>query len=297
MDLQNVKTFVSVAKLENFTKAADEMNYAQSTVTAQIKSLEKELGYPLFERIGRKNHLTEGGREFLAYATQILQIMNKAQTIGQDVSKMKGTLRIGVLESLLIPNLLPVLRVFQKEFSNLEISIKVGQAYELAALLRQNQLDIIYVSNVIEPASGIKICYQHREELVFAASVNHELVKEKDISLQKAFSYPFIVTEPSGCCYGRLKEITAKNNLNLYHHIIVDSATAIGHLLDDGKSVAFLPQYALEEKIQKGELKKLDVKIAPQYYYCQLVCTKDKWLSPFIERFIEHFKMRYPEIV
>ena len=68
MDIKSIRTFVRVAELKSFTKAANEMNYVQSTVTMQIKQLEKELGYPLFDRIGKKVSLTLNGMQFLSYA-------------------------------------------------------------------------------------------------------------------------------------------------------------------------------------------------------------------------------------
>ena len=68
MDIKSIRTFVRVAELKSFTKAANEMNYVQSTVTMQIKQLEKELGYPLFDRIGKKVSLTFGLPQFVLSA-------------------------------------------------------------------------------------------------------------------------------------------------------------------------------------------------------------------------------------
>ena len=74
MDTQSANTFVHIARLGSFTRAAEELHYAQSTVTMQMQRLEKELGYPLFERIGRKTQLTAEGREFLTYAERFLEL-------------------------------------------------------------------------------------------------------------------------------------------------------------------------------------------------------------------------------
>ena len=89
MDIKNLKTFINVAKLGSFTKAANEMNYVQSTVTTQIQQLEKELGYPVFDRIGKKVSLTTLGAEFLKSAYSILNILEKAETKGKDTYKRR----------------------------------------------------------------------------------------------------------------------------------------------------------------------------------------------------------------
>lgn len=65
MEIRNIITFVRIVEYNNFTKAAESLGYSQAAVTAQIKSLEKELGVPLFDRIGRSIALTEKGKTFL----------------------------------------------------------------------------------------------------------------------------------------------------------------------------------------------------------------------------------------
>ncbi|MBE7043847.1 MAG: LysR family transcriptional regulator [Ruminococcaceae bacterium] len=294
MDIQNIKTFLYIAKLENFSKAADELNYAQSTVTSQMQQLEKELGFPLFERIGRRNYLTQGGKEFLNYAKEILHLVEQAGTIGENLKQTKGILRIGVLESLLFAKLLPLLPVFQQMYPHLELVIKIGQSTELISLLKQNQLDIIYISNAMNTDSAVKCCYQHRESLVFVSSSHHPLCNQKSVSVQDIFQHPFVVTEPTGYCFSRLREITSEHNLSLQYGITVDNITAIISLLQDNKSVAFLPEYALKEPLQYQTLKKLNVSLPNQVYYSQLLCAKEKWLSPFIESLIQVICQQYP---
>ena len=68
MELRNVKTFIKIAEIGNFSKAATELGYAQSTVTMQIQTLERELGVSLFERNGKSAVLSAAGKEFLDYA-------------------------------------------------------------------------------------------------------------------------------------------------------------------------------------------------------------------------------------
>ena len=65
MDIRNIRAFVRVAELKSFSKAAAELDYVQSTVTMQVRQLEQELGYPLFDRIGKRVSLTAMGAEFL----------------------------------------------------------------------------------------------------------------------------------------------------------------------------------------------------------------------------------------
>ena len=71
MEIKHLKTFEAVARTLNFTKAAEELHYVQSSVSAQIQSLENDLGVPLFDRMGRTIRLTEAGQRLLKYAVKI----------------------------------------------------------------------------------------------------------------------------------------------------------------------------------------------------------------------------------
>lgn len=72
MEIRNLNTFLKVAALRNFTQASRELGYSQSNVSTQIQQLEREVGVPLFNRIGRSVSLTQYGEELLPYAQQIV---------------------------------------------------------------------------------------------------------------------------------------------------------------------------------------------------------------------------------
>jgi len=286
MDTQAIKTFIQVANLGSFTKAAEELRYAQSTVTMQIQRLEEELGFPLFERIGRKSCLTPGGQNFLPKATQILRLLQEASALGTEPSQLKGTLRVGVLESLLFAGVLPVLPDFRREFPHVDISLKIGQASELLAQLKQNTLDMIYISGALQNDPALERCYQRREDLIFLAGADHPLARQENIPIRQVLTCPFIMAEPSGYCYGRLHEIAREQDIPLRHSVLVDNIAAISRLLGDDRSLAFLPEYALGRELETGELKKLSVDFPTQVYHSQLLLHRNKWLSPYMERFM-----------
>lgn len=295
MELENIRTFLTVADLGNYTKAAEELGYAQSTITAQIRQLEKELNYPLFERIGRKNYLTAGGQEFLPHAAQLVQALEKAKAVGQDPKDAEGVLRIGVLESLLFAGVLGILLQYRAEYPKIDVVIKIGQAADLMEMLRQNQLDIAYVSYSCNSDANLACAYRRKEELAFMAAANHPLAGRKKVEIEEVLSYPFVVTERSGRCYGRLLELTAEHKLTLRFSVMVDNLAAIAQLLADGQSVTFLPKYAMEKNIAAGELTELNVNTPPEGYYSQILYHRNKYLAPYILRFIQHIRTIRPE--
>lgn len=294
MDLQNIKTFILASKLLNFTKVAEELNYAQSTITIQIQRLEKELGFPLFERIGKNIYMTDGGRAFLPHAESIVHSMQKSSEIGHDIKNMKASIRVGILESLLFARFPSVLSKLKNEFPNLEIIVKIGQTVELHELLKNDKIDILYVSSSLNTDTNIKCLYQKEEELVFVGRKKHPLAN-KTASYAEIFDYSFIVTETSGYCFGRLSKLASTYECVLNHCITLDSVLGICMLLCKNDNLAFLPKYALEKEVNKEELVQIKTSEKEQKYYSQLLCNKDKWISPFIEKLVSLIKETFPQ--
>lgn len=280
MDIQSIKAFVQVATLGSYVKAADEMNYAQSTVTMQIKKLEEELGYPLFEKIGRKNHLTSQGRVFLSYANRILSLMQEAASFADDPKATKGTVRVGALESLVFSKVIPNLGRYRSEYPNAEVLVKIAESTELLNMLRENRIDIAWVSGEHITDSAFKCLLLQEEPLAFVASSSHPLVKKK-VTVSEILSYPVVSTEPSGYCYFKLHEIASSRGIELRHAITVESIHGVSQLLHDGVSVAFLPINAITD----SQLEIIDTDIPQQIRYSQMLVLNNKWSSPLIEGF------------
>ena len=138
MDIRALESFLRVAELGSFTKAAQEMNYLQSTVSMRILQLEEELGVRLFDRVGKKIFLTPYGEELVEYANEMMRLTRQIQTIGKAEEDISVLLRVGIIESLLHPTVLEVFPVFKKRYKNIKIQIKMGQSADMKQLLKQN---------------------------------------------------------------------------------------------------------------------------------------------------------------
>lgn len=285
MEIRNLETFIRVAELGSVTKAAEEMGFVQSTVSMQIRQMELELGYPLFDRIGKRVSLTALGEEFLQSAYEMVNIMDRA-VAKKDSSEMRGTLRIGVLESLLFSNLLEVLPRFKEKFPKVDLRLKMGQTEELIRSLKQNQLDLVYLSADLNADRELVCCYQRRESIVFICSPAHRFAGKK-VSATELLGEPFVVTERTGVCYGRLQALAAQNNMLVQDSVEVDSTVAIVALVQKRMGLGFLPEYSVEKHLRNGVLTKLSTDIPEQTYYSQILCHKKRWLSPLMAGFIE----------
>ena len=283
MDLSYIKTFLHVAEVGTLTKAAEDLQYAQSTVTSQIQALEKELGYPLLERVGRKCYLTDAGRDFLAYANDIQYILQKARSIQKQSEDAVFSLRIGVIESLLFSTMIDLVPLFKEKYTHAELFLRIGTAAELTELLRQNQLDMVYLSSGLNADSALTCLYRQEERMVFVTSSRHPLAQREGLSLPEIFTYPLIATEPSGYCRHALHDLAASAGIEMRPSITINDLDAISLLLRDERSFSFLPECSVSRHLQNSDLAILNTDFPAPVYYSQVLLRKSQWVAPPME--------------
>jgi len=280
LDLNYIKTFLQVVSTGNFAKAAEQLQYAQSTVTAQIHAIEQELGAPLFERVGRKNYLTPTGEEFLKHCSDLQSLLHKISGVAHQGNDAEFTLRIGVLQSLLFDSFLSTIPVIREQYPNATVSLKVCNTLEALELLRQNNLDMAYISAPMNKDPAFTSLYAKQRQMVFVAGPRHKLAEKKRIPLEEVLNYPFIMTETTGQTYYTFHNLAASVNRSPACPIMVNDISAIAELLRSDDLLAFLPQPAISNRLHTDDLVRLDVDVPPQVYYSQLLVRKSTWVSP-----------------
>src|SRR5580698_937812 len=120
MEIRQLEIFRALADELHFTRAAARVHCVQSNVTTQIRALEAELKVPLFERLGKRVHLTNAGQRLLPYAEQVLRLLTEARSIAAAADEPSGKLSIVSPESVLTYHLPQVIRRFQQKYPQVE---------------------------------------------------------------------------------------------------------------------------------------------------------------------------------
>lgn len=290
MEIRNISTFLCVAEMGSFTKAAKQLGYVQSTVTMQIKQLEEELGIILFDRIGKKIELTSHGQKLLYYANHLVKISEQAKLIGKNPEKIEGKLRVGILESLLVWVLSEKLLQYYTYFPHIRIKVKNAPADELFKMLKQNELDIVYLLEKKHCYKDFICAWAEPTKIVFVTHPQNPFANKKKILLKDLLEQPLILTENKGFYRSALEDITMQKGIVLQPLFVIDNTSAIVKLLKTGLGVSFLPEYAVKESVMKNELTIIDVEDCVIQFWSQLFYHKDKWLTPQMESFIELIK-------
>lgn len=286
-------SFLRVAELENFTHAANDLGYSQSTVTVQIRQLEEELGYPLFDRIGKKISLTPKGEEFRKYANQIAIISQQIKSIGQENNSLCGSLRLGILESLFNWIFLPSIPEYHTQYPNILIKMKTASGDELFEKLRKNKLDLIFLlgRKLLEP-DCIR-AFEFPVNIIFVTAVDTPFAQQRERSFQQITKCPLILTERNSIYRKALEQVAAEHDIFLNPILEVDSTTAILSLVKMGLGISFLPEYTVHDEIARGRLTQIFVPDCSLQFWSQIFYHKSKWVTPQMMGFIHVIEKAY----
>lgn len=293
MEIRQLKIFVTVAGLLNFTQAAEVLGYAQSNVTTQIRLLEEEFETRLFERLGKRVALTPDGEKLLKYANQILKYSEEAKESLNNGHAPHGSITVGVAESLCVFRLPSLFKEYCKRFPNVKLVLKLGIPSDFSHWLRENSIDIAFCLAEKLDVKDLHLEASLPEPMVIVGEPNHPLCLKGAIGPADIEGQCLILTE-AGCTYRAVIErILNQEGIKPGSTLEFDSVEAIKQFAASGMGIALLPRAAVERELQNNQLADLNW-IGPNIeMFTQVVYHKDKWLSPTLDSFIELIRERY----
>ncbi|WP_054950205.1 LysR family transcriptional regulator [Numidum massiliense] len=287
MDIKQLLTFKIASENLNFTHTAKILNFAQSSVTAQIKALEQELGTLLFERLGKRLTLTEAGRQFTVYADKMLALAAEAKTVVGEEEQPTGRLVIGAQESQCTYRLPPILKKFKTAFPHVKLVFKPAHSDEMAReQLQQGLLDIAFITDKNQSSDTLIVESLIQEQLKMVAAPNHPLLTRTTVYPRDLARETLLLTE-TGCSYRTLLE-DSFHSADVYplNKIEFGSIEAIKQCVIAGIGVAVLPAMVVAADLAEGTMKELAWQNDTPPMFTQIAWHKDKWMSLPLRTFI-----------
>lgn len=289
MDIRNLISFVHVAEMNSFTKAADFLGYSQSTVSFQIKQLETEFGCQLFERINHTVTLTQKGRELLEYAHKINKLTDEVKENMTNENAISGSLHIATADSLCAPLIKGHFSSFCEKHPAISIKLTCAGTDEMFRMLDCNEADAIITLDSHIYNTDYIVAKEEKVAVHFVASPALIKNPEKIKKISDLLSYPFILTEKN-MSYRRLLDVQlARMYCEIKPVLEIGSAEVIAEIVAQGTAVSLLPDYIVREKVEKGELIILNVEDIEIEIWKQLLYHRRKWVSKQLSLFVEHF--------
>lgn len=241
MEIKELKTFKMIVQEGTFSLAAKKLNYAQSTVTTHIKKLENELGFLLFER-GWDARLTEEGILFAEEVDNLLMHWNYSIFQAQRISnEEKGTLRIGILESVAEKLIPPILKYLNDEKPYIHCDFVVGNTALLSQMIEQNKIDFAVCANN-ENISNLNFTPLSKEQIEFIVNnPNHPVLKKESVEISDIIHYPILIGENSCNYYKAVNSFLVENNVS-FQRVYNCSAVHLIPQMVFGNAIGILPK-------------------------------------------------------
>ena len=287
MELRNLITFIHVAELGSFTKAAEQLGYSQSTISFQVKQLEDELGCLLFERINHTIALTQRGHELVSYAHRVRTIIDEFKENLTNENECNGNIHIVLPDSVCEEMIHNYYIDFYNKYPSISVKFTTADTSVMFDMLDHNEADIIITLDSHAYQKDYIIDKEERLPVHFVTNAKSPLAKRKKLSIKDIINEPFILTE-FGQGYRRVfdRELS-KMSLSITPVLEIGRTDIITSLLTKSNMISFLPDFVTKSYVESGELCYLDVYDMKVDVWKQLIYHKNKWLSKSLKAFIE----------
>ena len=288
MEIRKFQTFKKVVELKSFSKAAESLYYGKSTVSEHIQSLEREVGAPLFDRLGKTINVTDIGNELYKYVVELLNTYDMIKNISVDKIDVKGELNIGVSESLVIYRLNSVLSQFNQAYPNVNLKLISDNCYKLREKLYAGELDLIIT---LEPQTDFEDLITHKiseESLVFISGREVDIKNINRENKDEIEKKCFIFTEKE-CSLRRFFQNYLYNiDVSPVRTLEFSSIEAIKQCVVSNLGVSLLPQFCVEDLIEAKKIRVIKGNGDKIRFSTQISYHKNKWLSPLLTEFMKY---------
>jgi len=288
MEIRHLETFRTVATTGSFTRAAEVLHYAQSTVSAHIQHLERELGAQLFDRLGHTIALTSAARRLLPYAERILGLAEEARNgLMDEDGEPAGTVVFSAPETVAAYRLPRALARLRDRHPSIKAEQRFVPYARIAQELSDGRIDVGFFLQEPIQSKRLEVETLAIEGLAIVMSPDHPLAQTEFLIGAQSVGFTLILTEP-GCGYRHLIQqalrtagITPESSLEF------DSVQVVKQMVRAGLGIGFLPLVAIEDELAEGSLA-----IAPWFETgfrttLQAAWHGNRWLSPHVKTFVE----------
>lgn len=250
MNTENISTFIELSKYKNFTKTAQAMFIAQSTVTNRIAELEKEVGKKLFERERKGVCLTEEGRQFLDYAIRISDLHKAAIDAVNVGNKYSDKLNIGSTNTIYDCHLKTKINKFIKDYPDVSLKITISHSSTLAQMVNDGVLDFSF-TYIEQRKNGIECIPFRNDKMVLVTDRKNDRYKN-GIKLSELSEVNYLYCNFTFQGIGEyIKELFPKH---YRFSLEIDKSANIIPYLYERDCYSFLPKNLVSDEIKKGSL-------------------------------------------
>jgi DNA-binding transcriptional LysR family regulator len=297
MDFDQLETFLEVARLSSFSRAAEKRFRTQPAISAQIRALEEEVGARLLDRSGGKVSITAAGKIFQKYAEETLEGRKATLTAIAETERVpRGEIIVGANEGTCLHILPEVFAEFKRQYPDVAVNIKRADYAKILESVIDNSVDFGVVSLPVTD-NRLTVVLIHRDELVVIAPPQHPLAQLKTAALSEVSKFPLVMPK-AGHTRDSIEELLHEYRLKPRYAMELDSSELLKRFVAADVGVGFIPRSHVQEDVQAKVLAAIPLSDAQIRRDLALVFRKDKALSRAALAFIDTtVKIKTPEAI
>ena len=288
MNIENLKTFITLSELKNFTQTADRYFIVQSTVTNRIMELEKELGKKLFIRNRKNVELTEEGQHFLSYAKRIVALEASAIEELSTLHTFSDTLRIGTVNTVYDCYMTEAISSFISTYRDISVKITIDHSGPLLRMIQDGTVDLAFSYIPLKKAGFICRPFMS-DELVLVTAPGNGTFRDGITQNQLTdinYLYCDFMIQDNGTF---IRDMFPKNFSFAFE---IDKLTHLLPYLTRGFGYSFLPRSLVQKYLDNGSLIPIPLNgFEAPGIQSFLILPEGKADSPSIRRFLETLKV------
>jgi DNA-binding transcriptional LysR family regulator len=291
MDFDQLNTFLEVAKLRSFSRAAEKVLRSQPAVSAQIRQLEQEYGHKLFDRTTKSVRLTPAGEVVLDYARQLLTLRNTSMQAASDWNGIPtGTLSIGANEGTFLYVLPKVFAEYHRKFPKVKISVYRSFTHKVSEKVEEGAIDLGVVTMPVKSPS-LAATPVFRDRILLMVGPRSPLFQRKSVTLQEVAQQPLIMPKT-----GSVRKLMEKQLRPYREHLNITmeltSVVMIKQFVMDGFGVSLICASFAGKNVRRDEARLVKIEGMDLWRELALVYRRDRSLPLVASSFLDTAKKK-----
>lgn len=285
MDIEKLESFLTLARVQNFAKAADILFISQPALSKRIQSLENEMNAPLFNRMGGQTYLTIQGDYFKRIAEEMVATYNNAHEYIRQMENLEhGELRFGATNFIGVYLVPEILAQFQKVYPRVEISMTINTSRTILEMLGKNQLEFILLSDyILEDAQSYVVERYMVDELKLIVGNQHPLFGRDHCSVHEVEQDLYVTKNRKSSQYRFLE----KQGIRFERQMFISNQEAIKECVVNNIGVSIMSSKMVEREVAAGLISTLTLDEFSLHRDIQWVCRKDRHITPAARAFLQ----------
>ena len=282
--------FYMVARLQSFSKAAQELSISQPAVSIQVRELENSLGTSLLHRMRRELRLTETGEAVLSYTQRIFALADEMHSVVRDIQGLhSGRLTIG---SSTTPGeyILPwLIGKFRQQHSGIQVSLTIANTQGVIDQIYAHELDIGMAGSPVN-VKGLASFPYVLDRIVVIAAPNHPLAQQDGVTIRDLRKYDFIMREPGSATRKTAEGLLSARRVEPRVTMELGSNEAIKRAVAAGLGLGVLSEFAITPDVAAGLIEVVPVKQWDCNRQLSVFYRDDKYLSAAQNAFLDFLR-------